>query len=93
MDIKDIEHLARLARIDLSDEEKESLRVDITNIVALVDEVQASGVTTHTTPQPGIVHTVMRDDTDPHESGIYTEKLLDSAPKRKGQYVEVKNIL
>ena len=93
MDIKDIEHLARLSRMYLSDEDKEKLREDITNIVVLVDEVKEVAGDASEGLHVGTPHNIMRDDTDPHESGVYTEKLLDAAPKRKGQYVEVKNIL
>ncbi len=36
---------------------------------------------------------VMREDSNPHESGKYTETLLKAAPQREGQYVKVKKIL
>lgn len=41
----------------------------------------------------GVGVNVMREDTEPHESGIYTEKLLSAAPQREGQYIKVKKIL
>ncbi len=39
------------------------------------------------------VRNVMREDGEPHESGIFTEALLKSAPKSDRGSVEVKKIL
>ena len=36
---------------------------------------------------------VMREDKDPHEAGLYTEKILEQAPAREGDYIKVKKIL
>ena len=36
---------------------------------------------------------IMREDGEPHESGIYTEDILDNAPMREGNYIKVKKIL
>lgn len=41
----------------------------------------------------GVGVNVMREDGEPHESGLYTEKLLSAAPQREGQYIKVKKIL
>jgi hypothetical protein len=35
----------------------------------------------------------MREDTDPHESGIYTDKITAQFPARDGDYLKVKQIL
>ena len=35
----------------------------------------------------------MREDSNPHEPGVYTEDLLNLAPERAGQYVKVQKIL
>ena len=88
---KDIEKLAALARIHVSDSEKEELREKIESVLSYVDQIQkATGNAEREVPAH---RNVMREDTNPHESGIHTETLLKEAPKRKGDYIQVKKIL
>lgn len=35
----------------------------------------------------------MREDAEPHETGIYTKELLNEAPSVKDGYIEVKKII
>lgn len=93
MEKKDIAHLATLARIKLTDEEQEALAGDITNILGYVSEINEITGKETGEKKVGPLHTVMRDDGEPHEGGIYTEDLLSAAPERDGQYVKVKKIL
>lgn len=93
LDKKDIENLAQLARIGLSDEEKEKLLTDAEDILAFVDTVQEVEVDMRAEERIGVPHNVMREDSTPHEAGIYTEALLKATPARDGNYVKVKNIL
>ena len=36
---------------------------------------------------------VLREDSKPHETGIYTDKLLEQAPNKGNNYIKVKKIL
>jgi aspartyl-tRNA(Asn)/glutamyl-tRNA(Gln) amidotransferase subunit C len=92
---KEIEKLGDLARIKLSEEEKKGLKTDIESILGYVSEIQkvSSDLERDTTSQKDELINVMREDTEPHESGLYTEKILENAPERKGDYVKVKKIL
>lgn len=88
---KDIEKLAGLARIHLADSEKEGLTKDISAILQYIDQIQkASGDVERQIPAH---RNAMREDSEPHESGIHTETLLAEAPKRDGNYLKVKKIL
>src|SRR3989338_2276524 len=96
----DIEKLATLSRLALSSEEKERMRSEFGSIleyIAAIQEVSASSVYDYsaTDRTRSIVATVnvMREDKNPHESGIYTEALVSAAPKREGNYIKVKKIL
>lgn len=93
MDIKDIEHLALLARMDLTEEEKQALLVDMDKILEFVGQVQSLSEDTEEKAQIPGPHNVLRTDTDPHEGGIYTDRLLDSSPATERQHVKVKKIL
>lgn len=90
---EDVEKLAQLARIDLPEAEKESLTKDLDNIIKFVDELKGANVSLDDHTTVGTPHNVLRDDTNAHETGMYTEALLNNAPAREGDYVKVKNIL
>lgn len=93
MDKKEIENLAQLARMDLSEAEKASLASDMKDILAFVDKIKEADVDVTLENRVGAVYNVFREDMDPHESGIYTEALLAAAPSREGDFVKVKKIL
>jgi aspartyl-tRNA(Asn)/glutamyl-tRNA(Gln) amidotransferase subunit C len=90
---EDIEHLALLARIELRPGEAEVYADEITNILGYVSEVEELTGSDTVVKEVGPVHNVFREDSNPHEPGIYTEDILAAAPLRKGQYIEVKKIL
>jgi aspartyl-tRNA(Asn)/glutamyl-tRNA(Gln) amidotransferase subunit C len=90
LEIKDIEHLANLSRIALTEEEKVNLLKDFEAILGYVGEL--SKVDTGDVSQTFVHTNVTKDDTLSHGSGEYTEKILESAPKRNGSYVEVDQV-
>lgn len=93
MEKKDIEHLATLARIELTGKEAGELSGDITSILEYVGTINK--ITAQRSGEKSVraLHNVVRDDDGPHEGGIYTEALLEAAPKRSGRHVQVKKIL
>jgi aspartyl-tRNA(Asn)/glutamyl-tRNA(Gln) amidotransferase subunit C len=93
MEKKDIEHLAKLSRIALTDVEMDTLAHDITAILGYVSDIEEITGSTEGEKHVGALYNVMREDENPHEPGIYTEDLLNLAPERVGQYVQVKKIL
>ena len=92
VELKDVEHLAGLARISILDSEKESLRHDLEEILAYVSQVK-DATTNIGVPAVGELRNVMRADNEPHESGMFTEVLLSAAPARQGNRLLVKKIL
>ena len=92
---QDIEKLAKLARISVTEEEKGGLVKEIGSILAYVDEIKKVTKTSKEdkSEEIGVVYNVMREDSNPHQSGIDTEKILNEAPKREGDYLKVKKIL
>jgi aspartyl/glutamyl-tRNA(Asn/Gln) amidotransferase C subunit len=79
--------------IAVSAEEKESLRKSMDSILNYVEQVQKVSKDLGSERKAGLLRNVMREDNNPHESGIFTEVLLSAAPKRDGQYLKVKKIL
>lgn len=92
IELKDVEHLAGLARIAVSDEEKKILQYDLEEILAYVSQV-TEVVAEVGEPTAGELRNVMRADGEPHESGMFTEDILKQAPSREGNRVFVKKIL
>lgn len=93
MDREKVLHLAKLARIDVSETEAENLSHEFESILGYVGEVKEASKETSAQDRGFLVKNVLREDAEPHESGIYTEKLLEQAPQREGDYIKVKKIL
>ena len=93
----DVKKYATLARIAVSDEEAQDLEKDIESILDYVGPVQECAISDIAQNDAGAVYNIFREDKDPHESGAFTEKLMNEAPKTKkkdgGAWVEVKKIL
>ena len=89
---KDVEHVARLARLDLSAAEKERMSRELDGILTYIDKLRAldtAGVepTSHAVP----VTNVMRDDV-PGPSLPQSEALAN-APDRRGDLFRVPKII
>ncbi len=93
MEKKDVEHLAKLSRIAITDTEAESLAEDMTSILGYVGEIEKITGSKTKEKAVGPLHNVFREDKDPHEPGIYSDDLIDSMPETDGRYLKVKKIL
>lgn len=90
----DINHIAKLARLGLSQKEKEELKKDLPNILKFVDKLNEVKVDRiDPTAQVTGLENVVRQDKGKAKSQQETEKLLKLAPKSKDRYVKVKTIL
>ena len=90
---EDIEHLAKLSRIQVTEDEASSLAEDISSILGYVSEIENATADAVGEKKVGPLYNVLREDGEPHEGGLYTEDLLKSAPRTQGQYIKVKKIL
>ena len=97
MEIKDIEKLAKLARIELTEEEKQTYLKDISAILNYVDQIkEVVGKVGRETPlRQGFagLKNVMRDDETKDEASINTEAIVTEFPQKQGNYLKVKKIL
>ena len=88
---EEIKNLSNLSRIGLSDSEAEEMTKEIDSILGYVGTVQSfSSGEKIETPK---LKNVLREDVVINESGEYKEKLLNNAPSREGDYIQVKKIL
>ncbi|MCH7529741.1 Asp-tRNA(Asn)/Glu-tRNA(Gln) amidotransferase subunit GatC [Patescibacteria group bacterium] len=88
----DIEKLAQLSRIDISEGEIKELCSEIESILEYVSEVQDVS-SSEPEKKAGELRNVLREDDSPHESGMYTEVIMNEAPEQKDGYIKVKAIL
>ncbi|MES2436589.1 MAG: Asp-tRNA(Asn)/Glu-tRNA(Gln) amidotransferase subunit GatC [Patescibacteria group bacterium] len=89
--VEQLRKLAALARIKVAPEEEEKLAADMGGILDYVNQIQE--ISGDAPKSQEKTKNVLREDTNPHESGIHTEAILNEAPKREGDYLKVKKIL
>lgn len=87
--------LADLARIEVSDNEVESICQKMEGVLEYVSEVRGlspegafSGM-----PETSEHRNVLREDAKPHETGKYTDSIIKNAPDKEGGYIKVRKIL
>jgi aspartyl-tRNA(Asn)/glutamyl-tRNA(Gln) amidotransferase subunit C len=90
--LADVEHVARLARLELSPADKERMRRELDGILSYIDKLRAldtEGVepTSHAVPMTN----VMREDL-PRPS-FPQEEMLANAPDRSGELFRVPKII
>ena len=90
-DAVDVRALAQLARMEVSDEELQKLERELPAILAFVETIKK--VEVKSMERNPSLRNVMREDGDPHESGAYTEKLLEQAPEQKDGSIVVKQVI
>jgi len=91
----DIQKLAQLSRIRITDAEQTQYETEISSILKYVERVQQA-VASEATPadrEAAAVQNVFRDDANPHARGEYTDALLNEVPETHNGYVKVKKIL
>ena len=89
---EDVLHIARLARLELSDPELETMRAQLDSILTYIDRLKALDVTgveptSHAVP----LVNVMRDDEV--VPCFAPEEMLRNAPDRVGEFFRVPRIL
>jgi len=87
-----IKHVAHLARIELQPNELDKLSVQLHDILGFIDKLSSLDVaqvipTSHILP----ISNVLRED-KPHIS-LTSEKALENAPRKKGNFFSVPKIL
>ena len=106
MEIKDIEKLAKLSRIELTEGEKQAYLKDISAILGYVDQIKGVLAGNETIPlrltedliaprasSVSSLKNVMRADEKGNEAGVNTEALVAEFPRKENNYLKVKKIL
>lgn len=87
-----VRHIARLARIRVSDDEARKLEGELTGILQWVEqleEVDTEGVE----PMTSVVATEMKKRKDVVDDGGYPEDIVRNAPEREGTFFVVPKVV
>ena len=94
---KEVQHIATLARIKLSEREQEKFRKDISSVLDYIDTLKRVE-TKHVEPLyqvTGLVNATRPDQSRPAFSmdGKLRKLLIGQAPDTQGEYVRVRSVL
>jgi aspartyl-tRNA(Asn)/glutamyl-tRNA(Gln) amidotransferase subunit C len=92
MEIKDVEKLAQLARIELPESEKEGILNDLKSILGYIDQIEKADVS-GVKEGEYLLRNVMREDVNPHETGVNTKEILTEMPESQDGFLKVQSIL
>lgn len=89
----DINHIAKLARLDLSEEEKQKFAKELDAILGFVEKLKEADVV-NVSPMAGgtDLNNIMRDDEIGEKNSEQRKIILDNAPRKKDDYIEVKAV-
>lgn len=92
IDRKDVEHVARLGRLALTEAELERMRVELAAILQYIEKLKAVDVegvepTSHAVP---LVNVMREDEVEP---SVDREAMMRNAPDRSGEYFRVPRII
>jgi aspartyl-tRNA(Asn)/glutamyl-tRNA(Gln) amidotransferase subunit C len=92
MELKDVEKLAQLARIELPESEKEGILKDLKSSLGYIDQMEKADVA-GVKEGEYLLRNVMRADENPHETGINTKEILAEMPESQDGFLKVQSIL
>ncbi|MBP9715172.1 MAG: Asp-tRNA(Asn)/Glu-tRNA(Gln) amidotransferase subunit GatC [Candidatus Pacebacteria bacterium] len=91
MEIKDVEALAELSKLELTQEEKEKILSDMEGILAYIKQIEEVDVPEIDTKYEN--HNSWREDTFREEKDFSLELIAEQFPDSKDGFVKVKKIL
>ena len=88
--LKEVRHIAALARLNITKKEEEKFRKDLSAILDYIEKLKKVDISeTKETSHPFSVKNVFRKD----EAEKSARNLLELAPETKDDYIKVKSIL
>jgi aspartyl-tRNA(Asn)/glutamyl-tRNA(Gln) amidotransferase subunit C len=88
---QDLDNLSKLARIDITPEEKPKMLADMQAILGYISEINE--VEGSLTRGEETVFNVVREDVVTRATGLNTEAILANAPSVQDGYVKVEQVL
>jgi aspartyl-tRNA(Asn)/glutamyl-tRNA(Gln) amidotransferase subunit C len=86
-----IEYLAELARLDIPEEEKQSLIGDLESVIGFVDTIQTVEINSTSSSQTNQDSNIFREDVVNAVAPVYD--LIEAAPEHQDHFVKVPKVL
>lgn len=93
LEIKDIEKLGKLARIELTEDEKQKLLKEVDPILGYVTQLKEVVSAVGEEKVPGAHRNISRLDENPTATGTNTDVIVANMPESEKNYLKVKKIL
>ncbi len=93
LEIKDIDKLAKLARIELTTQEKEKLLKEVEPILGYVEQLKEVVSVVGEEKKAGELRNVLRVDENQTITGTNTDVIVDDMPDSQDNYLKVEKIL
>ncbi len=91
---EEVEHIAKLARLGLTDKETEKMQKDLSSILDYIEKLKELDISNIKPTSHSIdINNVIREDNENPKSKTRSSKLLDLAPEKKDGYFKTKSIL
>ena len=91
-----INHLAKLGRLELKEEEKALLEKELESILSYISEIKEAEALTEGNLLEEVTvlrRNIFRDDIDPYPAGQFTDEIMAEAPRAEDGYLVVKQII
>ncbi len=88
---EEVDKLAELARLDLSEEERNRFGEEMGHILEYIDQIQS--VEIETQDADPVNQNLMREDEVTNTPGAYTADILREMPETEGQFLKIHKIL
>ena len=95
IDKEQVEHIAKLARINLTEKEKEKFSAELSSILDYIDKLNQADISNiKPISQAMGLNNIVRDDIEIQKADIeMRKKILKGAPEKKDNYFKVPKIL
>lgn len=87
----EVQQLAKLARLKLSDEECNQYQDDFKHILSYIDSISSVDISQH--DDEHVTNNIVREDNQHDEPRQYQHDLLRAAPATEDSYIKVNKIL
>lgn len=91
MNTTDIQKLADLARLDITDSEATSLSSDLDKILEYIKQIETAPV--DFISEENMLVNVLREDEVEESSADTQDKIINNMPEKSGRFLKVKKIL
>lgn len=89
-----VEHVAKLARLFLSQKEIEKMQKELSRILDYIEKLKEVDVSqVEPTNHSVLIRNIMRKDEEREKSKEIRSKLMDLMPDKKGNYLKVRKVI